>query len=333
MDSLALDAALTRLGRDYPAVDGVVVIRHGYAVAERYYHGHGPKDRVDLFSATKSVTSILIGIALDRHLFRDVEQSIADFIPEYFARADADSAKRRISVRNLLTMTSGLDWDESHAADYFRDAPGQAVGILRRKLVAEPGTRFNYSSGNAHLLAIALSHASKTTPRDFGNDNLFVPLGFTVRFLDWPADENGVNSGGSALELSPREMAKLGYLYLNAGCWDGRQIVSAEWVAQSIRKWSESGPPPNGNGYGYLWWLSSVIERAYMAIGYAGQYILVAPSQDMVVAAVAHPTPEGSRHFEVLRDVVLSAAGETRPRSARSGQPSAPGAATDNRPP
>ena len=169
-------------------------------------------------------------------------------------------------------MTSGLDWIEGHGAEYLDRRRNWAVAMLSRPMDAEPGRRFNYSSANAHLLSVAITRATHEPTVAFANENLFGPLGFTLPLLEWSTDVQGIYSGGAGLRLRARDMAKLGYLYLNDGCWNGVQIVSAKWVAESVRKWSDPG---NGSaGFGFFWWLSSVVPGAYAAVGAGGQYSL-----------------------------------------------------------
>lgn len=304
VDSVLLDSALARFGAAASDVYAVVVVRHGYIVGERYYHDRDSTQRFELRSATKTVVSMLTGIAIDRRVLRGLDQRVSTFIPEYFAADSVDPRKTRITVRQLLTMTSGLDWTEGHGAEYLDRAPNWAIAMLSRPMNAEPGQRFNYSSANAHLLSVAITRATHGSTVDFANEHLFGPLGFTLPLLDWSTDVQGINSGGAGLNLRAREMAKLGYLYLNDGCWDGTQIVSANWVAQSVRKWSDPGH--GSAGYGFFWWRSTAVPGAYAAIGAGGQYIFVDPGRDAVIAIAADPNGDGS-HFEILKSLVIPA--------------------------
>lgn len=311
MDSLLLDSAARTIAKRYPNVFGLLVARHGYVVLERYFGGHDSTEAFELRSATKSITSALVGIAIDRHLLRGLDEPIADLIPEPLAGDDVDSRKRRITLRHLLTMTSGLDWEESGALGYFNGQASWASVILGRPMAADPGRRFNYNSGNAHLLSTAVSRASRVSTLEFANRYLFGPLGFTIPVLQWKMDPSGVNAGGSALLLSLRQMAKIGYLYLNDGCWDGKQVVSADWVRQSTRAWSNPGEK-NGERYGFMWWLRNVAgHRAFMAIGYGGQYIVVVPDLDLVVAMAADTPPDVATRpgqFVVIPGLIAPAA-------------------------
>ncbi|HXY30025.1 MAG TPA: serine hydrolase [Gemmatimonadaceae bacterium] len=306
VDSAMIDSALVHFEREYPALWSVMVIRHGYVVAERYFEGHDSTEIYDLRSATKSITSILVGLAIAEKGLRGLDQTVGDLFPEYFAGDDADSRKRAITVRNLLTMTSGLDWNEMVAQSYFAGKRDWVRAVLDRPMASAPGQRFIYNTGNAYLLSVAISRRMHETPLELANAKLFGPLGFKVFVPDWATDGSGVNAGGGGLRLTTRQMAKIGWLYLNHGCWDGNQVVPADWVAASTKKWSDPGPTVRG--YGFLWWLSAAIPNAFSAIGYGGQYIIVMPDQDAVIAMTADPYDQGnSRHFEVAPKYLVPA--------------------------
>ena len=306
INGAALDSAFDLTARRHPNVYALIVVRHAYVVGERYFGAHDSLETFDLRSATKSVTSMLVGIAVARGKLRGVDEPISRVVPEAFLGDSVDPRKRAITLRHLLTMTSGIDWDERQAARYLGGARSWPLAILERPMAATPGRRFTYSSGNAHLLSVAVTRSTGERTLDFANEALFGPLGFHVPLADWPTDPEGVAAGGSALRLTAREMAKLGYLYLNDGCWDGVAVVPASWVRESTRAWSD----PHGAGgakdarYGFLWWLLPVDgHAAFMALGYGGQYIVVVPDLDLVIAVAADPAREG-RQFDVVREIV-----------------------------
>lgn len=166
MDSVLLDSAASVIVRRHPNVYSVLVARHGHLVMERYFGGHDTASAFDLRSGTKSITSMLVGIAIGEKLLRGIDQPIADLVPEALVGDDVDPRKRRITLRHLLTMTSGLDWTEGEGVRYFAGQRNWASAILARPMAADPGRRFNYSSGNAHLLSTAVSRASGTSTLD-----------------------------------------------------------------------------------------------------------------------------------------------------------------------
>lgn len=311
VDSALLDSAVALIVQRHPNVQSLLVVRHGYVVLERYFAGRDSTTAFDLRSATKSITSMLVGIAIERKFLRGLDQRIAAIVPDALAGPDVDPRKRRITLRNLLTMTSGLDWQEGRATEYSAGYRSWAEAILARPMAADPGRRFNYNSGNAHLLSVAISRTSGMSTREFANRFLFGPLGFTIPVLQWPMDPTGVNAGGSGLQLSARQLAKLGYLYLNEGCWAGEQVVPAEWVRESTRAWEKPGGGKDVR-YGFLWWLAELRgHRAFEALGYGGQYLIVLPDLDLVVVSTADIAPAVAEHasqLEVLRDYVVRAA-------------------------
>lgn len=303
VDSAMLDSALTMFGKTGAEVYAVVVTRHGYIVGERYYHDRDSTERFDMRSATKTVVSMLTGIAIDRKAIHGIDEHVSTYFPEFFA-SDTDAQKKNITVRHLLTMTSGLYWEEGHGSEILNYQRSWPVAILSQRMISQPGARFNYTSGGAHLLSTILTRATHESTVAFANEALFGKLGFQLPLLDWSTDPQGVNVGGAGLKLRAREMAKLGYLYLNGGCWDGVPIVSAKWVAQSTKKWSDPGK--NTAGYGFMWWLSKAVPGAYTAIGAGGQYIFVDPQRDAVIAIAADPVGDGG-HFEILKSLVIPA--------------------------
>jgi CubicO group peptidase (beta-lactamase class C family) len=260
MDPAILDYLNTQVPTFYPQVRSVLVIRHGYLVYERYWHGFTASDGHDTLSATKSFVSALVGIALrDRHLEsldQTVEELLADHLP-----ADADPRLRKATLKQLLAMTSGLADDSSLGGDdkiseqtlSSRDWIRHTLG---RRLETNPGERFAYSSATSHLLSAIVADATGQSTLAFARAELFRPLGIatdhalelTVNYwpltqaelesfekatVAWPKDPQGYHSGGGALKLPARDLAKFGYLYLNGGRWDGTQVVPADYVRAS----------------------------------------------------------------------------------------------------
>ncbi len=268
-------------------VHSAVVVRHGYIAAEGYFYPFQPESTQRLYSCTKSVISALIGIAIEEGAIRSVDEKVIDFFPDYEA-ANLDDRKRALTLKHLLTMTSGFEWEEG--APYVNDNLGEmmrssdwALYVLDRPMAYEPGEFFYYNSGNSHLLSAILEQATGKTTAEYAREKLFDPLGFPE--VHWDEDPQGRAVGGWGLALTPREMAKFGYLYLRNGQWEGRQVVSPAWVADSTRVHVDpsSGVLSQFN-YGYQWWiLPELSPRAYSAVGRFGQWIIVVPEQDLVV--------------------------------------------------
>lgn len=232
----------------------------------------------DQASVTKSILTALIGIAADRGLLK-LDDPALSFFPER-AVANRDAAKERVTVRHLASMSSGFDCtaagDEQTQRE-MRKSPDYVQFVLDRRMISEPGTRFVYCSPGMHLLSAILQKAAGMTVLEFARGNLFGPLG--IRDVIWPADAQGVNYGWGDIHLHPRDMAKIGLLWLRGGQWDGRQIVSREWVESSIRTQIRTG---RDDDYGYGWWITDD-KGAFAAIGRGGQRIQVWPDLDAIL--------------------------------------------------
>jgi CubicO group peptidase (beta-lactamase class C family) len=288
MDSEKLITALEKIEMLELDLHSLLVIRNGYIVLETYFYPYTQETTHHIYSCTKSFTSTLVGLAVDKGYIKDVNQSIVSFFPDILS-ANPDEAKKNITVRNLLAMRSGLDWPEWTAA--YGDSGNPCTGmesstewvtyILNKDVIHSPGATFNYSSGDSHLLAVIVALAAKQDAEQFARKYLFNPLG--IKDFYWVPDPEAMRIGGWGLFLRPRDMAKLGYLFLHKGRWDEKQIVSSEWIEQATH--SETGWQPTTtnitSGYGYQWWLQQ--DDMYSAQGYGGQLIFVIPKKNMIV--------------------------------------------------
>lgn len=267
----------------------LLIIRNGHLVYENYF---GDPDRVnianEIHSCTKSVTSILVGIALAQGVISSVDDYVLDYFPDR-TFDNMDERKEAITIRHLLTMTSGLPWDESSYPwghplnDYSAivNSSDWVQWMLNRAMEYAPGEVWTYNTGGAHVLSAIVSEASGMNTTVFADEFLFTPLGIT--WFVWPGDSNGHAMGGSDLYLIPRFMAKIGYLMLRGGQWNGQQVVPTSWVLESSANHHNFIPDsPNSDGYGYLWWTYPLLG-AYCARGYLGQYIWIIPNYDLVV--------------------------------------------------
>ncbi|MYA08808.1 MAG: serine hydrolase [Holophagales bacterium] len=290
LDAGRLEQAVQDIG-ELEGVHGLLIARRGRLVVERYFRGSAGNRPHNLKSASKSVLSALAGLAIEQGLL-NLDQPIVDFLPE--AAGLDDTGKGAITVRHLLTMTSGLESTSFGNYGSWVASRNWVRAALARPLQAEPGTRFSYSTGGTHLLSATLSRAAGRSTHDFAREHLFAPLG--IRRSAWARDRQGVHMGGNNLSLLPRDMLKFGQLYLNRGRWNGRQLLPWQWVDESTRP-GLVGPRGRGRiygGYGYLWWLRGHRERgAYIASGYGGQYIYVAPAESLVVVVISTEISKG----------------------------------------
>jgi CubicO group peptidase (beta-lactamase class C family) len=285
LDEGALAAAVDRAAA-IPRFRSLVVIRDGRLAIERYWGGTGPADLADVRSGTKSVLSILTGIALDHGYLTSVDQTLGELLPAAQGTLRADEAP--ITLRDLLTMTGGWQWDESTAAGYndWVLSADHAQFLLDRPLASPPGTTFTYNTAAVHLLSLVVEQASGTSLPAFANRLLFAPLG--ISNVAWEDLQDGHVNGGSGLKLRPRDLARLGQLLLQHGMSGTRRIVSTDWIDQATRAhfpWtSDQGGGPTHLSYGYLWW-TDADNDAFLAWGYRGQYVYVAPARRLVVVA------------------------------------------------
>jgi CubicO group peptidase (beta-lactamase class C family) len=273
---------------------GLLVIKNGCLVAEKYFHV-GSVDRQDnRQSVTKSVVSALVGIALDQGCLSSVDQKMMEFFPE-LADQIQDPRKGEITIRHLLQMRAGYPWEESDPALWEGLGSGDYLPlIVHFPLVRDPGTGFDYSNLSSQILAIIVARACDTDLRSYAQEHLFSPLGAEMGF--WRQDREGYYLGFTEIELTARDMGKLGQLYLDGGEFEGNQIVPAGWVDDSLNIYSEDawryrvGKNWRDSGYGYQWWSIRAGDHRYnLAWGHGGQQIALVDELDLVVVATADP--------------------------------------------
>lgn len=287
LDSAQLEKANQRINDNYPNIYSLLVIRHGYLVYEKYYQGMDVNSYNPVYSVTKSVMSALTGIALNENILENIDQKVSDLIPDYFTSVE-DQKKKEISLKNVLTMTGGLETIDSDYDSYF-SSPDWLAYALSKPVSDDLGKVFVYNTGLTHFLSGILTEESNMSTKEFAENYLFDSLNIHIK--RWDSDFAGHYGGGAGLYLTPREMAKFGYLYLNKGKWEEKQIIPEEWVAASTSKQINVGP---GLDYGYLFWIQDMTDKAtdttyhtYRADGAGGQKIIVIPELDMVVVVTA----------------------------------------------
>jgi CubicO group peptidase (beta-lactamase class C family) len=281
MDAAKLAEMLEAIRQQNLNLYSLLVIRNGYIVSETYFGSTTPETRREIYSVTKSFIATLVGIAVDKGLIAGVDRPVGEFFPDR-SFANWDAAKQAMTLENLLTMTTGLDWPENDAT--FRELYGTrdwVKFVMDEPMRSKPGSAFSYCSGCSHVLSAIIQRQAGMNTRDFAQRELFEPLGITG--AAWDTDSAGTPIGGWGLQLTPREMAKLGYLYLNGGAWDGRQIVSADWIKAATRKHTRTD---SDLGYGYQWWIYP-LWGAYAALGRYGQTIFVIPDLNLIVVTTA----------------------------------------------
>jgi len=262
-------------------VHSVQIVRHGRLVLDSYFYPYRVEMRHDVASVTKSVTSTLIGLAIQKGYLHDVHQSIVDLFPDR-SFVHRDERKSRVTLEHLLMMEVGWDcgFEPKEARLYeMRRTSDWLQFMLDLPMVAEPGTRFAYCSGNPHVLSIILGKTTGTNALAFARSELLGPLG--ISDVAWPADPSGNNYGWGDLQLRPRDMAKLGQLFLQRGRWGERQILSESWVHTATDNHVER--TVNKDHYGYAWWVKGEDRPGmFEAVGRGGQRINVWPLKDVV---------------------------------------------------
>jgi CubicO group peptidase (beta-lactamase class C family) len=300
LDAARLDALGDRIadGR-YGAIDAVLVARHGRIAYERYFNGWTRDRAHTLQSVSKSVTSLLAGIAVgDGRL--SVDQPVVGFFPDYAPIRNLDDRKRAMRVEDLLTMRTGLDWSESpyegSPLQQLNESSGDWVRfVVDWPMRDPPGARWEYVSGGTIVLGGVIGRAAGERVDSLAAERLFEPL--EMRNYAWYHNTgNGFPHTGGGLLLRPRDVLKLGQLVLDGGRWNGQQVVPEAWIAASTRRVTTPsfGFGPHAMGYGYLWWIGSLDDAMnprnetgdiIVAAGTGGQWIFVVPRYDLVMVA------------------------------------------------
>ena len=296
------DAAVAA-GSKLPRLHSLLVSRNGELVLERYYNGTRPTKLANLKSASKTVISALVGIAIDRGLVKNVKEPIVSYFPEILA-ADKDARKKAITVEDLLTMRSGLETTSNRNYGAWVLSSNWVRHALNRPLLSPPGVTMEYSTGNTHLLSAILTKASNTSTLRFAQEALAKPMGFSL--APWPQDPQGIYFGGNDMLMTPRQMVSFGEMYLNRGRINNQQVVPVSWVEASLVPRTRSRREGD-RFYGYGWWIRELGgHQTYYAWGYGGQFIFLVPDLKLVVVTTSSSTPGSERrdHLQAIYSIV-----------------------------
>ncbi len=313
----------------YGDMDCLIVVKGGHLLFEEYFGESDRQAPMSVSEITGSFVSALIGIALERGDLKSIDQPIAGLLPDYDTLLTSDTAKGTIRLRDLLTMTSGLQWNQSTfvldsgGTDWSRAMTARdPVGdLLRRPLVAEPGTTFNESTGNTMLLTAILARATGTPVTSYGAEHLLKPIGIDSGYY-WSASVNAMDTA-VGLILHPRHLARFGLLYARGGQWHGKQVVPRAWVDSSLAPNVIVQPmnEPDSGGFmaqGYHWWCaqwpgvwkhSLLPQGVVMTANWRGEYVIILPDHDVVVVAVAGSPDEEGHVLMLASQVAVMAAG------------------------
>jgi CubicO group peptidase (beta-lactamase class C family) len=341
LSSVGMDAAkfsqlidrLEQIGEH--RIHSILVVRNGKLVFEQYYSGlkfnlgqytgqtgYDMNDLHVLCSATKSVTSALLGIAMDKGFVQSVEQKVFDFFPEYADLLNQAPAKGKMTIKHLLTMTSGLTYDDEslpytdsrNDMNRFYTSSDPIRFLLARPLFADPGTVFDYDNCNTNIIGQIIYKATQQRLDRFAKEYLFDKLG--IQQHQWQIVKNNVILSSGDLHLRPRDMAKFGLLFLNNGEWKGEQLVSSEWCAISTAVFLNPNNYNNefqwANGYGYQWWQKTYFYNSksypsFFAAGWGGQNIIIIRDLNLVIVTTAGNWYEAERisPFSIVADYII----------------------------
>ena len=277
---------------DLEKLFGLLVVKNGNLVAEKYFNEGSVEQKARIQSVTKSFTSALVGIALAQGCISSVDQKMLDFFPE---RADqiTDPRKKEITIRQMLQMRAGYPWEESHPALWEGLLSGRYLPLIEEfPLSADPGIKFQYSNLTSNWLGIIVDRACGMRLKSYAEEHLFSPTG--IEAGEWGTDWDGHNNGCGDLHLTARDMARFGQLYLDDGEYQGNQIISPDWVNNSLQTYFEGAWDNIGRfrdiGYGYHWWSARAGEHdVNFAWGHGGQLIILVEELDMVIVVTADP--------------------------------------------
>lgn len=286
---LKLDTATLTKFKAYDPI-AFLVIKNGKIIFEQYWEGYGPESLSNSFSMAKSIIGLLVGAAINDGYIKSIEQPVADFIPEF-----ATATNKQLTIKNLLTMSSGLNWDESYgslfstttAAYYGKNIKQLIYGL---QVLEKPGVEFKYLSGNTQLLAMVVEAASNKKVATYASEKFWKPMG-AVNDALWCLDhQDGMEKAYCCFNSNARDFARWGQLIVNKGCWNGKELISPEFIKQATSPANlvdEQGNPVNY--YGYQWWIHSANgwHVPYMR-GILGQYVFAIPEENAVVVRLGH---------------------------------------------
>lgn len=308
------------INNDYSNIAGMVVLKDGKTLYEKYFNECTVTSRIHVYSVTKSILSILIGIAIDKGYIKSINQKILDFFPDYIIKR-GEKTIQNVTLKNLLTMTAPYKYKFAPYIKYFTSDDGVKFTL---DLLGGKGQigEFRYTPLiGPDILSGILVKATGQSVLEFATEHLFLPLGITAlsnvtfhskeeqlafnkakNISGWVADGAGTNTAGWGLTLSPTDMAKIGQLYLDNGMWDGKQIVSARWVDESTKEHSRW--EKRNLAYGYLWWIIDDKEHSYAAMGDGGNVIYVNTKKNIVISIASLFEQKVKDRLEFIKEYI-----------------------------
>ncbi len=280
-------------GKIQSPITSFLIVKNGYLVVDETFGSYNGVEPHTLQSVTKSIASSLVGVAIQKGYINSLDEKVLDFFPEYKSFKHLNADKKAMTLHHALTMRTGQAWTgERHLGPLNRYSGDKMKYVLDYEMQTEPGKKWYYNSGIAILLGGLIQNATKRNTKDFAKKNLFDPIGITSAKWSW--GHKGIPHTGGGLYLNPKDMARIGYLYLRDGKWENQQILPEWWVKKATTRHvphAESISGVKSIGYGYMWWLLPMDkndqrkDRAdiFMAYGHWGQFIFIIPDYDMIV--------------------------------------------------
>ncbi|TVR29220.1 MAG: class C beta-lactamase-related serine hydrolase [Balneolaceae bacterium] len=276
------------------SVQTILIEKSGELIAERYEGRLNGNRAVNTKSASKSILSLLVGVAIDKGYLEGVGQTIDEFFPDYFAQ-NPDSEKESITIKDLLTMRSGLETTSIRNYGRWVVSSNWSEYALSRPMVDKPGGRMIYSTGTSHLLSVILTRASGMSTRELANRYLFEPM--NIQIGGWDRDPQGYYMGGNNMAMRPPDMIKIGRMMMDSGVYNGERVVSAEWIKESVEIYTRSNFNPYD--FGYMWWRRPVNGyEMIFAWGHGGQYIMMLPELDTVIVITSNLMRNEGRGYQ-----------------------------------
>lgn len=297
-DTAALDAFTTYLQTERNYMNAFIVVHEGEIVYEHYGPERTPDMIEHVWSVSKSVSSALVGIALERGDLQSVDQRVGELLPAELLQR-SDRRMQDVTLAQLMSLTAGIGCRGGDSCT------GEAFNkVIARRLRFTPGSRWYYDTSSVQVLSAIMGQLDDAgSMQRYGENVLFEPLGFAD--LEWEMDEDGVTMAGRGLYARPRDLAKIGALYLNEGVWEGERLISAEFIQQSMT--NQTPGSENDPEYGYLWWLGDAREyHAYTALGYGGQHIYIVPDLELAVVMTTNKGANYENHT-LIGDFIVPA--------------------------
>ncbi|MTH53811.1 serine hydrolase [Bacillus mangrovi] len=308
MDQKKLDSMFEQIKNEEIPMEGLLVIRDGYIVAEQYGGGFDREKVHPVYSITKSLTSSLTGVAVKQGEIKSVDEKAVTYLDEKRIE-NVTEQKKALTIKNFLTMTSGLPFPEQTEKGFyqseqwktFMEGADPAYYALSLPIQDDQNT-WNYSTADSAIASKIIQEAAGMPLAEYAEKHLFSHLG--IKDVHWPADRSGTSLGGTGVEMKPRDIAKIGYLYMNNGKWEDQQLLPENWVKESTSPHADTNGNFEGDRYGYSFWLKKVGGYdTYRAMGLYGQYMVVIPELDLI----AVQTSSGMDIDPLLEEFVIPA--------------------------